>query len=110
MANRARTLLTRPLTQAVAGIATRLIVLAVSVNLGSAFGSDRRWKTAMSAGETAYEQCRFVAAENHFRHAATQAMRFELSDPRLWQTVDAMAQVYAAEVSMTGQRMPNGER
>jgi len=74
-----------------------LIVLAVSVNLGSAFASDRRWKTAMSAGETAYEQCRFVAAENHFRHAATQAMRFELSDPRLWQTVDAMAQVYAAE-------------
>jgi len=97
MANRARTLLTRPLNRAVTGIATRLVVFAVSVNLGSAFASDRRWKTAMSAGEAAYEQCHFVAAENYFRDAANQAMRFELSDPRLWQTVDTMAQVYAAE-------------
>ncbi len=78
-------------------VASKLVVLAVTANLGWAFASDRRWKTAMSAGEVAYEQCNFVAAENYFRKAADQAMRFDLSDPRLWQTLDAMAQVYGAD-------------
>jgi len=78
-------------------VATGLIVLAVSLNVGSALASDRRWKAAMSAGEAAYEQCNLVAAESNFRKAADEARRFDLSDPRLWQTFDAMAQVHAAK-------------
>jgi tetratricopeptide (TPR) repeat protein len=78
-------------------IATRLVVLAVTLTVASAIASDRRWKTAMSAGEAAYAQCNFLAAENYFNQAADQAKRFELSDRRLWQTLDAIAQVYAAQ-------------
>ena len=80
-----------------ANVASKLVVLAVTVNLGLAFASDRRWKTAMTAGEVAYEQCNFVAAENYFKKAAVRAMRFDLSDPRLWQTLDAMAQAFGAD-------------
>ena len=78
-------------------VTIRLVVLVVTVNSGWAFASDRRWETAMSAGEVAYEQCSFATAENYFRKAADQAMTFELSDARLWQTLDALAQVYGGE-------------
>ncbi len=76
---------------------SKLAVLAVTVNLGLAFASDRRWERALKAGEAEYEQCHFVAAENYLRKAVDEATRFDLSDPRLWQTLDAMVQVYSAD-------------
>ena len=78
-------------------VAIRLVALVVTMNSGWLFASDRSWETAMSASEVAYEQCNFVAAESYLRKAAHQAMTFELSDARLWQTLDVLAQVYGGE-------------
>jgi len=78
-------------------VAIRLVLLVVTVNSGWLLASDRSWETAMSAGEVTYEQCNFLAAESYLRKAADQTMTFELSDARLWQTLDALAQVYGGE-------------
>ena len=61
------------------------------------FAQDTDWERAMSEGMVAYQQGRYAEAERLFKAALEEAEKFESQDPRLAESLSALAELYSTQ-------------